>query len=54
MASSTSIPQGKNPKELSDGEWRAILNPEQFRILRQKGTEMPGTGEVRDAAGQAP
>lgn len=29
----------------SEEEWRAILSPEQFRILRQKGTEMRGTGE---------
>ncbi|KAL1364976.1 hypothetical protein HN51_013097 [Arachis hypogaea] len=29
----------------SEEEWRAILSPEQFRILRQKGTEYPGTGE---------
>ncbi|EJU03826.1 methionine sulfoxide reductase B [Dacryopinax primogenitus] len=28
-----------------DAEWRAILNKEQFRILRQKGTEMPNTGK---------
>ncbi|KAK7328055.1 hypothetical protein VNO77_22150 [Canavalia gladiata] len=29
----------------SEEEWYAILSPEQFRILRQKGTEFPGTGE---------
>lgn len=29
----------------SEQEWRAVLSPEQFRILRQKGTEAPGTGE---------
>ncbi|XP_057737561.1 peptide methionine sulfoxide reductase B5-like isoform X1 [Arachis stenosperma] len=29
----------------SEEEWHAILSPEQFRILRQKGTEFAGTGE---------
>lgn len=28
----------------SEEEWRAILSPEQFRILREKGTELKGTG----------
>ncbi|KAK1439988.1 hypothetical protein QVD17_05813 [Tagetes erecta] len=32
------------PVNKSEEEWRAILSPEQFRILRQKGTEYPGTG----------
>ncbi|KAJ7509667.1 Mss4-like protein [Mycena galericulata] len=31
--------------EKSEDEWRAILSPEQFRIIRQKGTERAGTGE---------
>ena len=25
-------------------EWKKVLTPEQFRILRQKGTDMPGEG----------
>lgn len=29
----------------SEEEWRAVLNKEQFRILREKGTERAGTGE---------
>jgi len=30
---------------LSESEWRARLAPEQFRVLRQKGTEYAGTGK---------
>ncbi|KAI5386234.1 Peptide methionine sulfoxide reductase B2 [Lathyrus oleraceus] len=36
---------GPGPVHKSEEEWQAILSPEQFRILRQKGTEYPGTGE---------
>jgi hypothetical protein len=37
MASTS--PAGGTKVQKSEEEWRTVLNPEQFRILREKGTE---------------
>ena len=37
--------ESKDWKGMSEGEWRVKLDPEQFRVLRQAGTERAFTGE---------
>ncbi|KZK83466.1 Peptide methionine sulfoxide reductase MsrB [Pseudovibrio sp. Ad13] len=34
----------KSPKDMTESEWREQLTPEQYRILREKGTERAFTG----------
>ncbi|MBS0319519.1 MAG: peptide-methionine (R)-S-oxide reductase MsrB [Proteobacteria bacterium] len=36
----------KPPLELSDAEWEKRLTPQAYRVLRQSGTEYPGTSPL--------
>jgi len=48
----SATPEGSFEITKTEEEWRAILTPEQFQVLRQAGTERPFTSPLLDEHGE--
>jgi peptide-methionine (R)-S-oxide reductase len=48
LAEGVKVPLPSEPLNLSNDEWRKRLNPMQFNVLREEGTEAPGTSPQND------
>jgi len=54
MLLSACLAEGQESKDMdekvnkTEEEWKKILTKEQYRILREKGTDLPGTGNLTD------
>ena len=46
LADGVKVPLASEPLKLSKDEWRKRLTPEQFQILREEGTERPGSSPL--------
>jgi peptide-methionine (R)-S-oxide reductase len=48
LAEGVKVPAPTEPLKLSKEEWRKRLDPQQFQVLREEGTERPGTSPLNN------
>lgn len=48
LASNAKVELSREPLKRSNPEWKKILTPEQYHILREEGTERPGTSPLNN------
>ena len=46
LASGAKVELSREPLKRSEAEWRKLLTPQQYSVLREEGTEAPGTSAL--------